>query len=333
MNENEDNRPETWGLETKQRKRKRILKSIPGYLWITIALAWFAYESAHYIGLFAKLSEWEFGTFGISWPMLTFCVLAGAFGIPGMLLIAAASREARRDEEKATIEASLAASAAAEEGEEETPVHPDIQRAERTARLLSRVTRLAAMGAIACLIPILFLPGMQDHPRAINADAPGTEISGEGPAQLTGTVLLSRTATLEHSFFGFRRAMHIAPVLPPAGQDTIHVFVEITQDDLGVARERGTRLAVTGTLVRQGMPGALRVLYHNAGIDLAEEGYVLYRYRGSMLRPYIGGSVQCALIGLATLLLWLWQRRHLRALVREEEKNVLELDPGMDLPA
>lgn len=299
------------GTDSRRARRRQLLR-IGGLVWVALVLAWFAVEAVRYTGLFEKLSEWEFATFDRSWPLLTYAALAFVFAVPGLALRRLASDEP----DPALIE----------------------DMAEHQARASARTLRAVgigfAVGAVLCLVPIALLPRLGGPAPVIAAGVPsaGSGSPSQGAVRLTGDVLLARTATLEQNLVVTRRELRVAPVMPAPGEREVRYLVQVIPIDTNMAVRGPVPMQVAGALMHQGLPGSLRSLYRDAGVPLAPKVSVLYRYGGSMRRPYLVTALQCALVALFVLVLSLWQSRHARALAERRTARVLDLDPGMDLP-
>lgn len=291
--------------------RRIQLVRLLSFGWIAAATCYFAVEAWYYSGLFEKLSEWQFTVFDQTWPMLTYCLLVGIFSIPGIMLFALAGMRRGLPEH----------------------TEPDVFRAGRTLRGLRLVGFGFAIASLACLLPIGLMPGQSGPVRDVFGSQRSDSLPTEGAVRISGDVLMSRMTTLEQNLVFNRRQLRLAPILPGPGERTVHYLVQVTPTDVEAARTGTTAMQFTGTLVKQGLPGSLRTLYRDAGIPLAEKVMVLYRYPGTMRRPYIVASMQCAIMAMIVLLAWFWQRRHLRDLEeRGVPKKVQDVDTGMDFP-
>lgn len=279
--------------------------------WVAAVCCYFAIEAWYYSGLFEKLSEWQFTVFDQTWPMLTYSLLVGVFSIPGVMLFALAGMRRGLPED----------------------VDPDIFRATRTLRGLRLAGFGFAIASLVCLVPIALMPGQGGPVREVAANQQANLAPAEGAVRISGDVLMSRMTTLEQNLLVNRRQLRLAPILPGPGESTVRYLVQVTPTDVEAARTGKTAVQFTGILVKQGLPGSLRTLYRDAGIPLADKVMVLYRYPGTMRRPYIVAGMQCAIMAMIVLLGWLWQRRHIRELEkRGVPKRVHEVDTGMDFP-
>lgn len=287
------------------------LARIIGTVWIAAVAGYFASEAWSYSGVFARISEWQFSAFDQSWPMATFLILAGICAIPGLMVLVLAER--RRP---------------VAEGEDRL-----VHDAQRVMRILRFIGFGLAIASFLCLVPIAFLPGKGGPIQEIAARQNRQGAPSEGAARIMGDVLMSRMTTLQQNLVFARRQLRLAPILPGPGERVVRYLVQVTPNEIEAARTGNPPLVFSGVLVRQGLPGTLRTLYHDAGIPLADSPLVLYRYSSTLYRPYFVAALQCALMAMIVLLAWFWQRRNLRTEMRRSiAPRVTATDAAMTLP-
>ncbi|QGP78187.1 hypothetical protein [Sphingobium sp. CAP-1] len=271
--------------------------------WTLLVSAFILWEIWNYSGLYAKISEWQFATFRKSWPAATFGLLSLILALPGLFLVhitRAKERQAEQDDEQ------------------KNPTRQDEERRKLLTRatfwrlLLVRAALFCAIIAILCLIATLFLPDRGTKPVAITVGKEAQSHLANGPTTLTGRVIFAQTATLSQDLILTDKNTRFAPILPTDSSGPVHYVVQLAPYE-GVTNGRpgDPVMSVSGTLMRNALPGPIRVLYRNAGIDLADNVYVLYRYSGTMRRPYYLAAIQLGAATFLLLLLFYIQKRHI----------------------
>lgn len=278
-------------------KKQAWLRPV-GVAWVALAVVYFLWEAWSYTGLFARLSEWQFGSFRQSWPAVTFLALALLFAVPGLVAVVLGARRKEEDHELTTAE------------EQDRLLAKSI----RFGRILTYLASGFAIASLVSLAGILTLPGSGGQQQEITVGAPGSTQPSNGSARLTGRVVFERTATLGQDLILTDKQARFAPMLPASGEGPVQYFVQLAPYEGTGDRPGDPVMSVSGILMHDALPGAIETLYRNAGVAMAAKPYVLYRYQGTMRRPYYLAAFQTGCIAVVLFLLALVQRRHVRKL-------------------
>jgi hypothetical protein len=280
--------------------RRRLIRNL-SLAWIIIAAIFVAWETWTYSGLYAKISEWEFASIHKSWPAATFGILLLLLALPGVLALFAI--QPKKDEEE----------------REHSPSQERqclIDKAIRWHLWWTRGAIVCAGLAVICIFATLFLPTKGSQLTQIIVGQEGQQRVANGGTTITGRVIFAQTATLGQDLILTDRIVRFAPMQPAeSGIGPIRYVVQLMPDE-GVAAGRATDpvMSVSGILVRGALPGPVRTLYRNSGMALADDVHVLYRYPGTMRRPFYLAAAQCGTIALVLLLLSYLQMRHIKTM-------------------
>lgn len=300
--------------EPKSEPRRLLLRSL-GIAWTLLVSMFVLWEIWNYSGLYAKISEWQFATFHKSWPAATFGILSLILALPGLFLVHITRiRQRAKDLEETRAEDSLSF-------ERDRQRQKLLTRATFWRLLLGRAALFCAMLAILCLIATLFLPDNRTPPVAITIGKEAQSHPANGPTTLTGRVIFAQTATLSQDLILTDKYTRFAPIMPADAGGPVHYVVQLAPyEGMMDGRPVEPVMSVSGTLMRNALPGPIRVLYRNAGINLADEVYVLYRYSGTMRRPYYLAAIQLGAAAVLLLLLFYIQKRHIAKMHKDFEE-------------
>lgn len=287
---------------TDESGRKRVWRRGLGATWIALVALYFLWEAWSYSGTFAKLSEWQFGSFKKSWPTVTFGALVLLFSAPGLVLI-------RRGKAGRT------------DADDDTGPHDDARTASEVERALKRAVGLrkllfyvgmaSAISAFVALAGVLFLPRFGTPRQVITVGAEPQDGIANGPATLVGRAILSRTATMGQDFVILDKEARFAPIVPESDGGEVRYFVQLTPAETAGDRGGDHMVKVSGVLLRDSLPGPILRLYRNVGIRVSDTHYILYRYPATMRRPYFLTAIQMSVIALVMFALWWLQNRHI----------------------
>lgn len=293
---------------------RRLLIRGLGIAWAILVSLFVLWEMWNYSGLYAKISEWQFATFRKSWPAATFGFLTLLLALPGLFLVHIVRTKKQSQEQDV-------------EGNDIQ--HKMLTRATFWRLLFGRASIVCAILGILCLISTLFLPSNRTRPVAITVGQEGQPHPANGATTLTGRVIFAQTATLSQDLILTDKDTRFAPILPVQGGGPVRYVVQLAPyEGMSEGRPGDPVMSVSGTLMRDALPGPIRILYSNAGIALADDVYVLYRYSGTMRRPYYLASIQLGAATLLLLLLFYAQTRHIKKLHKsfEESDNVVQAE-------
>ncbi|MFC3441133.1 hypothetical protein ACFOKF_07975 [Sphingobium rhizovicinum] len=291
--------------ETHSSDSRRLKIRSLGIAWTILVSLFVLWELWNYSGLFAKISEWQFAVFRKSWPAATFGLLSLLFALPGLFLVHITRLKKAQEEQDAAPQ---------------DPQQKLLDKANFWRLLLGRTSIFFAALAVLSLIATLFLPGgAQPVPITV-----GKEVQprpANGATTLTGRIIFAQTTTLSQDLILTGKDTRFAPILPAEGAGPVRYVVQLAPyEGMIEGQPRDPVMSVSGTLMRNALPGPIRVLYNNAGIALADNVYVLYRYSGTMRRPYYVAAIQLGAAALLLLLLFSFQTRHIKKLRQRFEE-------------
>lgn len=263
------------------------------------------WQQIFYRGLILPIGEWQFGAIDSFFPLLTVMALALIAALPALLLLVLVAlwrRRRRRHDEAA------AATVAPPVREAERRLRRAARGARRMARLMAFAALLSVAGCIGAIVLLTRLP--DENAPLLVVDAATQHHPREGPARLVGRPVLTQVAVFSRQVLLLRRDLFVMPVAPPRGQP-VRFFVEVD----GLDAPPPDPAALTGMLVRGGLPRPLAVLYRDHGVMVASNPYVLYNSSHSLVWPYEITAFQLAVTAIGSLLFWWlfhWRLRRIR---------------------
>lgn len=256
-------------------------------LWAALVVLFFLWQSVAYRGLVAFMGEWQFNTFGIYRPALTYFVFVAILAPLPLLFRRRRKRALMAPEQLGAV-----------------PVVPGLSSALRSAtrflRLLLVLAGASFAVALVALVGWLLLPSDAGPVQRITASDTLPATPAEGATELRGKILYNRTSAFDQNLWVVRRNTRFAPVIEEGADETaIRYFVELPPTD------RPDLAAVSvrrGILKRNALPGELLRLYSYAGFRVFPEHYVLFSTAAPMGWPYLVTALEFAGAGLLILL-------------------------------
>ena len=188
-------------------------------VWLALVSLFFLKQTVDYVGLIARLAEWQFLLFDRYWPTLTFLALTLICSSPLILALWVIRQRQRRDEKLG-------------------PARIDDSRilAGRLMRLQSFFMGVA-VGSLTAMVLSLFLmlqlPSDDGAPRSIVIGSPDAIAPADGPAILTGSVDVAETAQFNENVFFVKRTLYFAPIRSgPDDKSPLRYFVEVRRNDV-----------------------------------------------------------------------------------------------------
>jgi hypothetical protein len=289
-------------------------------VWLALVSLFFLKQTIDYVGLIARLAEWQFLFFDRYWPTLTFLALTLLCSSPLILALWLIRARQRRDEKLG-------------------PARIDDGRilSGRLMRLQSFFMGIAVgsvTAAILSLFLMLQLPSDEGAPRSIVLGSPDAMAPGEGPAILTGSVDVSETAQFNENLILVKRTLYFAPIRSgPDDKSPLRYFVEVRRNDVrgdynkinfpkGRDLVRLWRYEVpglsftpyqSGVLRRRGLPGEIANGYRYAGYQVDPDNYVLFRSKERLTWRYLVIAAEFLLTaiiaGVMTGIMWRRRRK------------------------
>ncbi len=256
---------------------------------VAIVLVW---QSADYFGIMSLIGEWQFNALGRHYPTFNYVLLTFLLCLPGYLLFLKPRQRAETEQAEAAV--------------------------LRSARVMLKAMVGAAIGlgvgALVTLVLVLLLPSASGERQQIDLARPALTLPGQGPAQITGSVLYDRTAGFDEDIFFFKHTYRFAPIVG-AGQDAtdLRYFIQLPPVN---DRTRAGVGPYVGVLKRDGLPGEVVRLFRYAGFTLENPHFVLYMEPSAMRWPYLMGMLQFAIGAIVALLAGLAQRGRVRRVDR-----------------
>lgn len=292
-----------------KKKRRRIGLVVLALLGSAL-LGVLIWQQIFYRGLILPIGEWQFGVIDSFFPVLTVMALALIAAVPALLLLAIIALWRRRRRRRQNEAATEAMAPPLREAERR------LQRAARGARRMARLMAFAALlsitGCIAAIVLLIQLPDETAPPLIVNTAT--QHHPREGPARLIGRPVLSQVAVFSRRVLLLRRDLFVVPIAPPRGQP-VRFFLEVD----GLDAPPPDPAALTGMLVRGGLPRPLAVLYRDHGVMVASDAYLLHNSTQSLAWPYEITAFQLAVTAIGSLLFWrlfLWRLRRIRETAR-----------------
>lgn len=285
-----------------RRRRFRVFLAV----WLVAVVAFFTWQSGAYAGVIAVLAEWQFNEFGVYLPLLTLLLLIAVLA-PIPALVARLLRRRSRERSASRVTASAI-----------------LSDASRFRNFLAFAAASCFLAAIIALLPILWLPTDRGTVQRLRETASAAQQPHEGPAEILGTILYTKTSAFDEHLWLFGRNVRFAPVVEHGPDDTlIRFFVELPPVSEIAPIANGAVAIRRGILKRNGLPGEIERLYQYAGYSLSDPTYVLFSSAAVMRWPYLVWAWEFAiagvLIGLAVLFQTMRYRRLERRIAQREE--------------
>ncbi|MEN7538044.1 hypothetical protein [Aurantiacibacter flavus] len=226
----------------------------------------------------AGLIEWQFARFDASWPIVTLTVLTLLLTAPITLTLLYRMRRARYEPGLTLYESAL-------------------HRSQIMRRFLAWIVGGLALCAAAVAALSLTIGGVREKPLPISlADLRGDE-KIEGLVVMEGTLQFDRIGFFEDALLFSGKTLWVAPVLDPANNNAITLFVEVGERMAGPP----TRQRFEGILRHAAARGELRTLYRDAGYRVHEPTYVLFADTASARSPYLRAAIDLLVAALVFL--------------------------------
>tara|TARA_A100001391_G_scaffold188957_2_gene159961 strand:+ start:34858 stop:35724 length:867 start_codon:yes stop_codon:yes gene_type:complete len=267
-----------------------------GVIWAAIVLTFLSWQLVEYRGLVATLIEWQFARFDSSWPVVTLTVLTLLLTSPITLMLLYRLRKARSDPKLTTYEAAL-------------------RRSQMMRRFLAWIAGGLALCAVAVASLSLTIGGLREKPLPISLADLRTGEKIEGLVVMDGTLQLDRVGFFEDRLLFSGKTLWVAPVLDPANDNAITLFVEIGKRDAGPPE----RLRFEGVLRHAAARGELRTLYRNAGYRVHQPTYVLFADTASARSSYLRAAIDLLVAALVFLVFFGLQHRRTVALKKRHD--------------
>lgn len=239
-------------------------------LWVTLVIAFFVWQSAYYLGMIARVAEWQFASIGTYYPGLTVALFIALFGAPIFYLFSRRANPGEAESNNARLQGF---------------------RFFRAIAVLAVGSALVAAG----LVGFAFLPvNAKREPLAIDATKPVPGPIAPGPATLTGPIRYDRTVTAKTDVLTSSHAIRFAPVIAPGAKaPALTFFVQVNSAD--VTPVNGS---VKGVLRQDSLRGDVAQLFRDAGYNVTSPYYVLYRDEASVRAPWLIAAMQVGVVAL-----------------------------------
>ena len=259
------------------------LRALLAVTWLGLAIVFLVWQSISYRGLLALLAEWEFETFGVYHPAITYLALLAILCSPMLLF-------------RRRAEANKAATVPPTDVPRQNP-----EISINSVRILLGLGIVALLAAAGVSLFGFALPN-DDGPIHTIAVADQNQKPMLGPADLRGRVLFNQISVLNESVLTSKYNTRFAPMVGEgADQTRVRYFVELPPNaEPGVAEVAS---AYRGVLRQGGLPGELVRLYRYAGLKIDPGYYVLFASTGSMRRAYMVSAGELLVLALVALLL------------------------------
>ena len=263
-------------------------------LWAGVVLALLIYQLISYRGIVARLVEWQFATFDISFPVLTMIAIVIILTSPFVLILMYRMNKARSNPRLKKPEAA-------------------VHRASMMQRFLGWISIVLAVCAVCVALYGLTVGGTREKPLPVSwADIEAGRAS-EGAVVLSGAARYDRLGFFEDRLLFVGRVLWVTPVQSRGSNSGIYLFAETEEHQARPFERRELR----GILRRAGVPGELRRLYENAGYSVEQPTYLLFKSLASARAPYFSAAKELGTGALIFLIFFIFQNRRRRRLVKE----------------
>ena len=281
-------------------KRKKTLLKVISIVWLLIVIAFFVWEKLNYRGFFGSISEWQFDLVRRNFPITTLMILILIIGSPAIWYLSS------------TRKVKDAGDYNEMPNEERNRALKDWYFTIRMRNILAIVSAIALTASVAFLIALLSLPSSDGTPRIVDlANAPPSVPNG--PVTMSGTILYSQTALYENNIIATSDGFRYAPMVGSEDEVRAHRYFLQFRSQNGAALPVDEAGRITGTLVRNGLPGAIRELYRRNGYAVDQPNYILFTSRYAMIQPRLMASLQLALLSVLIGLFGYIQHRRQKA--------------------
>lgn len=278
-------------MTNRSRQRRVELAKLSVFsVWIAVVAIVLLWQAAHYSGIMAVVSEWQYDAIGRHYPTFNYVLLIFLAGLPGYLLF---FRPRKR-----------------------SSVSRDGYVTVRSARVFMRALFGVAAGlAIACLVVLiasLFLPSGSGPVQQLALSQSQGALPREGQTVLSGQIIYERTAGFDEDLIVTRRNSRYAPMVSPGGPPRdLQFFVQLPP--VSDADRSGTT-TITGILKQNGLPGALIRLFRYAGYRVDSPHFVLFADAATMRWPYLLTAFQLGFGAVFAAAVGLLQKRRVKRL-------------------
>ena len=253
----------------------------------------------------SRLIEWQFARFDSSWPVVTLTVLTLLLTAPITLMLLYRMRKARSNPKLTTYEAAL-------------------HRSQMMRRFLAWIAGGLTLCAAAVAMLSLTIGGIREKPLPVSlADLRGGDTI-EGLVVMDATLQLDRVGFFEDRLLFSGKTLWVAPVLDPANDNAITLFVEVGERKAGPPERR----RFEGILRHAAARGELRTLYRNAGYRVHEPTYVLFANVASARSPYLRAAIDLLVAALVFLAFCGLQHRRTLTLKKRHDAQKSQDEPA-----
>ena len=248
--------------------------------------------------------EWQFARFDASWPIVTLTVLTLLLTAPITLTLLYRMRKARSNPALTTYEAAL-------------------HRSLMMRRYLGWIAAGLAVCGVAVASLSLTIGGVREKPLPITLADLRSGKKIEGRVTMDSTLEYGRIGFFEDRLLFSGRTLWVAPVLDPASDNAITLFVEISRREAGPPERR----RIEGVLRHAAARGELRTLYRNAGYRVHEPTYVLFADMASARSPYLRAAIDLLVAAIVFLIFFGLQHRRTILLKRRHDSEQATEEP------
>jgi hypothetical protein len=263
-------------------------------LVITLVLlvsAFVIWQAASYAGLFRRVAEWQFATFGQWLPAFTLLLF---FLIPLLLVVVITSLISARN----TMLAPRPSEALG-------LWRVSARRFQMRANRLAVVLAVCAIGILA--LGIVMTQGGRQGYLAEPGSAPSQSVVAGPGLLLVGQIDEPQSATLALDLLFFRRDVRYAPVIEPGTPDTIRYFAELPAVG-ALPKEASRQIKVFDGEA----PGPIRTLYRNLGYQVSPQAGLIDSSTATIQWPYFVSSAYLGIAALVAFVIALIQAKRIR---------------------
>lgn len=270
-------------------RRRAAIETSGLSCWVALVALFFLWQAIGYRGVISWLGEWQFDTFGVYYPTLTYVLIVVVLAAPGLLLFLKPRTQSER----------------------EGPAAATLRSSRSFERVLLGISAAFGVAMLLALLTIFGLPDDKGAVQTIALDQPVEAAPIEGPTTISGHILYANTALMDENLLVTRRATHFVPIATSDADRNLRYFVEL---DASSPRPSHQATSVTGILKYNGLPGEIVRLFRHAGFGVDVPNYVLFSNQAAMRWPHFILAAEMTLGALLFLALYFWQRRNVRKL-------------------
>lgn len=262
--------------------------------WAALVGLVLLFQAYTYSGLYAQLAEWQFLRFERLFPFSSLALTTLVFSLPLLIFLWVRRRRHRK-------------------------LYGAIQHDIFISRLQKIFGIFRNFAIVAFVISVIFFIIAL---RAPNYDSQSTQsvtatnpIVTNTPVQMDGSVLYNRVAAYSQKTFLTRRDLLLAPVTLNETDKTFSYFLVIKdRSQVGPARDA----SVKGFARKVKLPGGFRVLFDNAGYDVAQDTYLIFDSAEAARKRQFGLVETTLRLGILLLIGMLISRLVLRKYERKD---------------